>query len=315
VATDVGAAVVRVENLEVTVNDDETGLVATVSALDALSVQVNGAGGIAEALTAIEASYDDLSASGLFRMQSGVSPIDGSFTQIAIIGRASLGDAFYEVGDYWHVRSDGSSFATRKANKQFFVDNAGNLLAFFSADGAYFNKARIAELDADNISVKSLDADEVLIDGTLITDLIAANAATAINSAYNANVNITNGSPVSGSGAAVTLASMSLTPVNGTVAILSSGYIGTDAWGDADAFGIIRVELLRAGSVVASQDVFYDEDGTDTPRNGAWSLPYRDTSPGISAITWTVRAYWTPVGGGQWAYGFNTSIFGINYKK
>lgn len=309
----------RVAEAEAMLTDANTGTLGLARSLEATNLLVyDGVSGLTATgliLAQVEADVGDIHAGGGWRVEVEASP-GGGWSNVGFYAVATDGTVATNASFFLQAKTTGESLAVLTAQQVQFQDALGNLYtAFDAATGAWFNQARIKDLDAGNITAAKIDAGLILQDGTAITTLIAANATTVINSAYDDNVNITDGTPVTGSGAAVTMVTMSLTPVNGTVVILSSGHIGTDAWGNGNAYGIVRLELLRAGSVVATVDVFYDEDGTNLPRNGAWNLAYRDTSPGTSAVTWLIRGYATGAGGSQWAYSFNNSIVGINYKK
>ena len=155
---------------------DATTYAASVNAL--LLAVGNDATTLADALAAIEAASGDVRAGFLTRMTAVASP-GGGWVRYGQQIKVEAGEAFVTVSDFWEVNSSsGLSRRVMKASETYFVDDADNILAMFAAGGASFNQAYIKNLTATNIATKSLNADHVLINGTLITTLLATNAAT-----------------------------------------------------------------------------------------------------------------------------------------
>lgn len=109
VASDVGALVVRAEQLEATVEDPETGLAATAAALSTLTASVNAEfEATAEAITAVESSIGQVLAGGYISIQAVAAP-SGWDVRAAFAIKGSSGGEFVQVGLYMDAKSDGTS--------------------------------------------------------------------------------------------------------------------------------------------------------------------------------------------------------------
>ncbi len=275
---------------------------------------------------------------------------------------AAMGGNTSEVNVAWQVRAAPSGYAARYAINAavndgtfragtFLIDVPSNPLlpvrivldadqtvitsnggatvnALFTGGGAFIDNAWITDLTADNIRVKSLDADAVLIDGSTVTELIAANAITNVGaSAASTDVNITSGT--AGNTAWVTIASLTVTPKGGDMVIMGSvSYFGRLY--DGLSYGMVQIRVRKAGVEVLKVRGFYSYlaflDGQGVIRDlvvmsGAAPI-YRDTSPGTAAVTYDIQIHYDDSLGGPYAgigtyltVGAGSGLVGINLKR
>lgn len=160
-----------------------------------------------------------------------------------------------------------------------FMRSVSALIDSVTVEDGEITTAKIAAgaVTATEITASKLDADEILQDGTLITDLIAANAVTSVGSAYSEDIEVDEDADTE-----VTVQTLAFTPTAGQVivnAVLDVG--GINAGGNT----IFLFRLKRAGSTVL-------EYRRDVP--GATGIQitipmvYVDSSPGTSEVTWTI---------------------------
>lgn len=155
---------------------------ANITALQSIGVVATDSGGnisgLGTAITGIEAQIDGVTANSLFRMQAGYTPGAGYNARIGMEARISTSNTFRAAGLYMDVNASSSRVVL--AADQIAVIAGGTLAALFDSGTTYIATARIRDLTAVNIRTKSINADAILLDGTLITDLIAANAVTRV---------------------------------------------------------------------------------------------------------------------------------------
>jgi hypothetical protein len=109
VASNLGAAVVRTELLEATVNNPTTGVAATATALSLLSTSVTAQfEATSTAITAVEASIGQVLAGGYISIQAVAAP-SGWDVRAAFSIKGSSGGAFTQVGLYMDAKSDGTA--------------------------------------------------------------------------------------------------------------------------------------------------------------------------------------------------------------
>lgn len=124
VASDVGALVVRAEQLEATVEDPETGLAATAAALSTLTASVNAEfEATAEAITAVEASIGNVLAGGYIAIQALAAPA-GWDVNAAFAIKGTIGAEFQQVGLYMQAKSDGTNRMILDAENVVFTGKA-----------------------------------------------------------------------------------------------------------------------------------------------------------------------------------------------
>ncbi|MBZ9704601.1 MULTISPECIES: hypothetical protein [unclassified Mesorhizobium] len=175
--TSQGAAITALQN---TVYNPSTGVAATAIAVSSLTTTVTAQGGTiavnSSAITALQASYGDVSAGATFRMGTGYTPAAGWSSRSAIENRVTSGSTFHSSGFYLEATASASRIVMD--TDQLVIMTGGAVTALFDSGTAFIANARIRNLTAGNISAKSLDANVVLQNGTVITDLIAGNAIT-----------------------------------------------------------------------------------------------------------------------------------------
>jgi hypothetical protein len=221
----------------------------------------------------------DVSAGGLAKFEVSAAPtgVEASY-QISL--RATAGGDSYLTGMRFDlIDLGGGDFESRVAflTDQFVItDGSDDHELLFEAGTLFLNSARIHNLTADNIQTKSIDADEILLDGTLITDLIADEAVTIADSA------LTDGSINNANGAEQTLQTLVFTPDEGFVLIRCSCFAFVS--GSASTRDC-TFRIKRDGVTV--REVTHEID--DIPITTI-VMDYQDTTPGTSAVTWTFHA-------------------------
>lgn len=171
-ATDAAAAAA---NAQATAN-------ANANAVSALGTRVTsteaGLQSLSEALIGVDAKVDGVSAEGKFRVAATATET-GALSTLGLSTAATANGATSQAAMLMSARSDGKSMIGFLADMIYFKDPAGKFDPFVIEDGAaYFNRARIRNLDATNITADKLDARLILQEGSLITDLLAFNAVT-----------------------------------------------------------------------------------------------------------------------------------------
>jgi hypothetical protein len=165
----------------------EEQLVAAVQTQEALAVAVltlsatveeNGTdiSAIAEALLGVQASVGNVTASGLISFKAQVPAPDGLLSQIDILARATDGGTEVLSGINIQVYNSGGlkSRIVLHADQVMVTDSGGTLSAMFQGDTAYFNNARIINLQAANIGANAITATQ-----------LSANSATFAKLAIN----------------------------------------------------------------------------------------------------------------------------------
>lgn len=142
------------------------------------------------------------------------------------------------------------------------------------------DKIAAGSITAEKITASKIDADEILQDGTLITDLIAANAVTSVGSAFSEDIEVDEDADEE-----VTVQTLAFTPTDGEVII--SGMIDVGGVNSSGSNADYHFRLKRAGSEIIGYQRSVSDNGVI-----AFTLPfsYVDTSPGTSEVTWTITA-------------------------
>lgn len=228
--------------------------------------------GVGTAITGIQALINGVTADATFRAQAGYTPGAGYTARIGLEARISTSATYRSAGIFIDVTAATARVVLTADQVAIFA--GGTIAALFDAGTAYIATARIRNLDSDNIRTKSLNADTVLIDGTLITDIIAANAVNRISSA-------TLGSQIT---LAVTWTN--IISVVASAAIAGSRmviHVFVKTLGlDTGGFGL-RIRLLRNGT-----QIFRYDDITTAPNDYDGCFIHID-APGAGSHTYTVQ--------------------------
>lgn len=163
----------RVEELDAEVFDPETGLPAVAGAVDVLEAYAGPDGALANAVTALSASSTPGEVSEAnFRMEAVAGPT--GYSRIGLQTRQGGAGSWRGAAAYLDTPNNPAEktrFAV-VADQMVVMDGNGDVSAVFDGDTAYFDNARIRNLDADNINVAALTAtagffDNVYIDSSL----------------------------------------------------------------------------------------------------------------------------------------------------
>ena len=119
--------------------------------------RVDGDTALASDLTAVEAIANAGTASGLVKLEVASGPA-GVTARFGVYLRASVGDGYdAEAAEFLDILSGGGTRKVIISDNTVLQDTAGNVFALFGgADGAYFENARIANLEAENISLNGV---------------------------------------------------------------------------------------------------------------------------------------------------------------
>lgn len=308
--TSLTAALADIAALHLVIEDPTTGLDATFDAVSGLTTDVSSINGdVTAALAAILAlegvvGYD--SGSATLRLDATYTPEAGWDSGFALQARRSAGDGWTSVGLYGEVNATGGRIILD--GDQVVIRAGGSVAALFQAGTTVIADARIGVLDAthiaahtitaDEIEVKSLDADEVLVDGTLITDLIAGNAVNGWAGSKGST-----GTSV-GSVADEILHTYVHTPNGGSVLVVSTFMARVTGTGTET----VNFRLKRNGVTVDWLPMILDDIPSSTV-----ALSYIDPSPGTSAVTWTVVM--TPASGSETKEWSAVPIYVLNGKR
>lgn len=271
VASDLETAAQKVEVLTSQFDDLSDGQSAQVQALNALSTRVsNTEDGLelaAEALLGVEAGYDDITGGALLRFNSTFTPASGWDLRAGLEVRQTI-SASYKFGGIYFELKGGQVRTVWVGDQQVIEDQYGNLRGLFDSEGATFNNAFIRELTATHIKTKSLNADQVLIDGTTLTDHLAENAVT------DAMAKAAGNKTVRGTDNQVTLISGNFQVKKNARVALSFNCLAESI---NSSLPEIIYRLKRGNSIVDSKTYFVDDiEGTrdviltppDNPGNG-----------------------------------------------
>ncbi len=162
-----------ISSLDAAVFNPVTGLPAVSSAVSGLSAYAGPNGTLADAVTALSASSTpgDVSQAN---MRMGVMGGPSGYSRIGFETRYG-GAGGYRGAAFGADTPANPSQKTRfwvRADQTVVMDSAGNLSAMFDGGSAYFNNARIRNLDAINFTAEKIDAKLILQDGSVIEDLI-----------------------------------------------------------------------------------------------------------------------------------------------
>lgn len=152
VATDLQAAVSRVETLEVEMAGVPGQVAAVATAVDALTVTVSNQGGLitanANAITNLTVSVGNVSANGLFRVETTATE-SGALSTIGLSASASAGGATTQAALFLSAKSGGVSSVTIRADR-FVISNGTAIEAPFIFVGgvAQMQASRINEITA-----------------------------------------------------------------------------------------------------------------------------------------------------------------------
>lgn len=224
------------------------------------SITENADGLTAQAaiLDAVQASVGEVSANGLRKIEvtAGTGDVVARLTDMV---RASIADDWVEAGTVTEVGFTGGdpskpfSRIVQYAGQHVFADPQGQWPpVVIDEDGkAWFNIARIKDLDADNITADKIDAALILQDGTAITDLIALDAISEYNPINYVHTfttpNVYLNDPSPGVKVATVVVNNPYTKPSLEFIYLEADGTTNDAGGSADAF----IYIQRDGVTVA----------------------------------------------------------------
>jgi prefoldin subunit 5 len=171
VAVGPGSAIVsRIEDLEVTVEED------IASAVDLLQVQIDTIDGeltaVADAITALDVTVGNFSASGRFRVQV-VATESGALSTIGISTASSEGRATAQSALFLSSIAGGNSSVSVLADL-FYASNGVNKDTPFIFDGT---SLRISDLKVATASMRDLSVTAAKIDNLAVTSAKIASAA------------------------------------------------------------------------------------------------------------------------------------------
>lgn len=183
----------QVENVAA-VSKSQKGLAASLLKLDAFA---GPDGSQAEALLAVQADYDDLSAQGLLHFEADSSPLDGATAQLNMLVSATEGGTTAEAGMYALVRVSGPTVTSDlvfHASRIFFTNNTDLFKPFVIVGGAlYGDQLKVRTAMIDNLAVTQgkialLAVDTAQIANAAITQAKIANLAVGTAQIDNAAV-------------------------------------------------------------------------------------------------------------------------------
>lgn len=162
------ATAIALREMTASIEATEQGLVAQANILDAVQAQVG-----------------QISADGLRKIEV-VAGTGDVVARLVDMVRASIADDWVEAGTVTEVGFEGGDPAKpfsriiQYAGQHVFADANGVWppVVIDETGTGWFNRLRIKDLDATNITADKLDAAQILQDGTLITDLFAFGAVT-----------------------------------------------------------------------------------------------------------------------------------------
>ncbi|MCB1516132.1 MAG: hypothetical protein KDJ19_00740 [Hyphomicrobiaceae bacterium] len=176
VASDLGGAVSRIETLEVDYENLRTGVNVNASAINAVQVSITNLDGelsaLSETVIGNQVAIGDATASALFRTSASYTAAAGYKARVGFEARWSTSIDYKSAAIFLEVGTGSKSRILLTADQTAILDTDGNVVALFDSGTTRIANARIRNLTATNIKTKSLDADEILVDGTVLTDLI-----------------------------------------------------------------------------------------------------------------------------------------------
>jgi hypothetical protein len=259
---------------------------ATVSALSALTATVttntsNIAGNTSDiatntsnitisaaAITALQGQLGNTGASAIFSMNVGYTPSAGWTSAAAILTSVTAGGAASTAGIVFEAKTGSSR--TVLIGDSVVVQNGGTVAAVFKAGAAFLNAAMIENASILSAKIGNLEVKTANIDTLSVTTAkIGNNAVTTADFAFTAaNASFTT---------ETTIQTLSFTPANGVVLVKMSCGLSMSI---AES---VTLRLKRAGVLVSAQ-VYAMRADVDI----SGVLSYIDTSPGTSAISWTL---------------------------
>ncbi len=270
---------VRVTDIETAVNDPSTGLSATVSALSSLSSTVSTQGSSitanASAVTALEGVVGYESGSATFRLDMDYSPSSGWTNGFALQSRVDSGSTWRDIGIYGEVTASQGRVVI--VGDQVVIKAGSTVAALFEEGETFIDTARIHDLTVDNLKLKGgtyngIDLDDVALDASILTALIASNNVVLSSSALTAGTVTLNSSVKS-------LVTTSLTPNGGTVTVMGNCEIENTSGSPKT----VTLRINENGSFRASGQATIPANGLSTV-----GINYVDTSP--SSATWELEA-------------------------
>lgn len=162
-------------SINASIGDLETGK-ADASAVNGLTTRVTdteaGLQSLSEALIDVDATVGNMSAGGRWRVQATATEA-GALATAGLGLVASEGGVLSEAALLMSAHPGGKSAVGVVADLFYVKDPAGRFDPWIIESGAaYFNRARIRDLDAVNFTAEKIDAKLILQNGSVIEDLI-----------------------------------------------------------------------------------------------------------------------------------------------
>lgn len=142
--------------LQNTVNDPTTGVAATAGAVSSLISDVSTIDGLvsaqASSITALQTSYNSVSGSATFRMNTGYTPAAGWTSRIGLQTRINSSGTFRDAGIFLESTATQARVII-KADQFIVTDGTNNAQPFvFTGGTAYMQNARIGTVYFDQLS-------------------------------------------------------------------------------------------------------------------------------------------------------------------
>lgn len=265
---------------QITVLNASVGGKADITALQSIGVvatNVNGQiSGLGTAITGIQAQINGVSANATFRAQAGYTPGAGYTARIGLEARINSSATYRAAGLYIDATSTTARIVL--SADQIAILAGGTIAALFDAGTTYIQTARIRNLTAGNIEAKSLDANAVLQNGSLITDLLAFSAVTS-KATFS-------GSVTTGAASFTTFASAAIANPNPNPVLIDASISAGVTLQGAGASATMAVRLINVtnGTVLLSATATSTSSGQAASASNVRFL--LDTSP-ASAGTYT----------------------------
>jgi hypothetical protein len=235
---------------------------ALASAVSTLNTSISAGDTVnATAITALQGQLGNTGANAVFKMDVTHTPSAGWTASAALQVATTAGGTVHDAGIYLEAKSGSSRVVL--AGDQIVITDGTNIDALFQAGTTYIQIARIKNADITTAKIGDLQ---------ITTAKIGDNAVTTSDFAFTStNTTFTT---------ETTIQTKSFTPANGVVLVKASAGIVTSG-----SNGTITTRLKRAGTLVSAQSTLVRTDA-----GCSVVLFYIDTSPGTSAISWTLTA-------------------------
>ena len=299
VATGPGSAIVlRIEELRAEVFDPVTGLPATAEAVNLVSTRVDtvegGLESVADSITALTASYNDVSASANFRMSASAGP-SGYAARIGMEARADGSGAFRAASLFLDVPTS-TSQPTRivLAAEQVVLANAGATTRrpfVYQGNTLYLDEVVVEWAKIVNANITWAQIDTAVINNLTINDgMIPANLITDADQANVTGLTIvsnTSGQPINWQTVlSVTVNSPALLPV---LLFISARISATQTSASSANLGF---RMLRNGVPIPEEThlVGFNDGSTGVSRSYTYPYVVQGFDASTTNATFTLQA-------------------------